>query len=52
MRTNSEKRKKKLPEKKKKEESIQEKIVELEKAIAQEALNLEQEVQDQEGLRK
>ena len=45
-----EKRQKK--KRKTKEEAIQENIVELEKAIAQEDLNLEQEVQDQEGLTK
>ena len=39
-------------EKRKKEKVIQEKMAELEKAIAQESLNLEQEVQYQEGLTK
>ena len=45
-------RKEREEEKRKKEEAIQENIVELEKAIAQESLNPEQEVQDQEGLTK
>ena len=43
-------RKEREEEKRKKEEAIQENIVELKKSIAQEALSLEPEVQDQEGL--
>ena len=45
-------RKEREEEKRKKEEAIQENIIKLEKAIAQEALNTEQEVQYQEGLTK